>query len=552
MKPTTKFCRSFVIILLLISLTAPVIGPASTQSARRINPLISRLAAEAPDRPLRLIVQKADTTNRAENLSMRLGGRLIKDLHIINAFVVELPARSASQLGSSTSVKWVSLDAAVKQSDDPTFGSTSIDGSSIAITSDGTAPTSNSNPVNGVQATSSTSSMTAMNWGSLSGVFTLSAYQYAIQATRLKAESYGHLNGQGITVAIVDSGIMANDPDLADANGNSRVLTSQNFASDETDANDYYGHGTHVAGIIGGNGSKFRGLFAGIAPQVNFVDVKVTDKEGKGTESDVISGLQWIYDNKDLYNIQVVNLSLNSSSPQPYQTSPLDAALEVIWFSKIVVVVSAGNNGAGQNNGILYPPANDPFVITVGAINDMKTASTRDDVLASFSAYGTTESGFSKPDLVAPGTNIISLLARPDAILALQHPSHIINSNYFRMSGTSMASAVAAGAVALLLQSNRDLNPDQVKYRLISTSRPFGPGAGAGYLDIYAAVHSPSMDTANTGTPISSLLVLDQNVDVSGSVMWNSVMWNSVMWNSVMWNSVMWNSVMWNSDYWGD
>ena len=552
MKPAPKIIRSFVIIFLLITLTAPAFAPANVQSVSRISPLITRLAAEVPNRPLRLIVQKGDTTNRAEKLSTQLGGKIIKDLHIINAFAVELPAGAVSQLGGSSSVKWVSLDAAVTQSDDSTPSTALTDGTVPPVSVDDGVPTSNSNPVNGVPTSSSTSGMTATSLNSFTGILTLNAYQYDIKATKLKAETRGQLMGQGITVAVVDSGIMANDPDLADANGNSRVIASQNFAEGETDTNDYYGHGTHVAGIIGGNGSRLRGIFAGIAPQVNFVDVKVTDKDGKGTESDVISGLQWIYDNKDLYHIQVVNLSLNSSSPQPYQTSPLDAALEVLWFNKILVVVSAGNNGAGQNNGILYPPANDPFVITVGAVNDKGTVNTRDDILASFSAYGTTESGFNKPDLVAPGVNIISLLARPDAILAQEHPSHIITSNYFRMSGTSMASAVTSGAIALLVESNPDLNPDQVKYRLISTAHPFGTGAGAGYLDIYVAVHSLSLDSANTGIPISQLLVLDQNVDVSGSVMWNSVMWNSVMWNSVMWNSVMWNSVMWNSDYWGD
>jgi serine protease AprX len=294
-----------------------------------------------------------------------------------------------------------------------------------------------------------------------------------------------------------------------------------------------------------------------VAPKVNFVDVKVTDAQGRGNESDVISGLQWVYDNKNQYNIRIVNLSLNSSSPQPYQTSPLDAALEVLWFNQIVVVVSAGNNGSGENNGILFPPANDPFVITVGAVNDQHTNSIQDDVLATYSAFGVTESGFNKPEIVAPGSNIVSILAGSDSQIAREHPTHIVSPYYFRMSGTSMAAAVTSGAVALLLQSNPDLNPDQVKFRLMSTTRSFAGGTGTSYLDIYSAVRSGSGDTANTGLPISQLISLEGTEDVSGSVMWNSVMWNSVMWNSVMWNSVMWNSVMWNSvmwnsDYWGD
>src|SRR5439155_2122359 len=135
------------------------------------------------------------------------------------------------------------------------------------------------------------------------------------------------------------------------------------------------------------------------APNVNLINVKVSSDAGAATSSDVVSGLQWVLANKLTNNIKVVNLSLNSSVVQSYNVDPIDAAVEVLWFNGIVVVVSAGNNGSAT----LYPPANDPFVITVGATNDMGTASITDDTIATFSAYGTTTDGIAKPDLVAPG-----------------------------------------------------------------------------------------------------------------------------------------------------
>jgi serine protease AprX len=222
-----------------------------------------------------------------------------------------------------------------------------------------------------------------------------------------------------------------------------------------------------------------------------------------------------------------------------------------LWFNKIVVVASAGNQGGG-----VYPPANDPFIITVGATDDKGTNSLSDDVIASFSAYGTTSDGFSKPDLVAPGKNIVARLVNTNMGLAKAHPSNVISGTYFKMSGTSVAAPVVSGAVALLLQDEPNLTPDQVKYRLMATANKSWTSynsvkAGAGYLDIYAAVNGTSTKNANTGINASQLLWTGSRPVTWGSVSWNSVSWNSVSWNSVSWNSVSWNSVSWNSDYWG-
>ncbi|MGA9347212.1 MAG: S8 family serine peptidase [Anaerolineae bacterium] len=326
------------------------------------------------------------------------------------------------------------------------------------------------------------------------------AYIRAIGADGLWNEAL-YLQGQGVTVAVVDSGIAPHD-DLLDGVGDSRVVAQVDFTGGQGLLDDFYGHGSHVAGTIGGNGARSDGAYIGVAPKVDLVDVKVIDDYGTGTTSDVVAGLQWIYENKAVYDVRVVNLSLNSSVAESYDNSPLDAALEILWFNGIVVVVSAGNNGSGA----LYPPANDPFVIVAGSADDLGTADIADDVLSSFSAYGMTVDGFGKPDLVAPGRDIISLLASDDCNLALDHPAHAVpgpdGNYYFRMSGTSTASAVTAGAVALLLQDEPGLTPDQVKYRLMATVRSFdGPepsSTGAGYLDIYAAVHGVTTGSANT------------------------------------------------------
>lgn len=357
--------------------------------------------------------------------------------------------------------------------------------------------------------------------------------------------------GWGVSVAIVDSGI-ATHPDLNDYGGNSRLIQQVNFVPGSYTPDDYYGHGSHIAGAATGLGESSDQVYMGVAPEANLIDVRVMNDRGHGNTSNVVQGLQWVFNNRAFYNIRIVNLSLNSRIPESYHKSALNAALEVLWFNQIVVVVSAGNGGKQR----LYPPANDPFVITVGAVDDKGTVSTTDDTLSPFSAYGMTADGFLKPDLVAPGSNIISLLASDDSNLTTAYPNNVIIApngirQYFKMSGTSMAASVVAGAVAVLLEDEPNLTPDQVKYRLRATAKPFtGPescAAGAGYLDLYAAVNGTTTQSANTGITASQRLWSGTQPITWGSVSWNSVSWNSVSWNSVSWNSLSWNSVSWNS-----
>jgi serine protease AprX len=490
----------FSVVFLLALLVALIPAMSRQVSIPRAQPELIALGARQPKAPIEVIVQKNGAGAAVEQRVMQLGGAVTMDLHIINAFAARLSAQAALMLAQSEDVRWISLDApAIK---------------------------------------SSAACRSCVDTTNLKNV-----YDSAIGADRVWNEAPRHLQGRGVGVAIVDSGINP-DQDFYTQTGRSRITGAVRFNSGNNQTiYDRYGHGQHIAGIVGGNGRHLDGAYIGVAPMANLINVKVSDDDGGARSSSVVRGLQWINDNRDRYNIRVVNLSLNSSINESYHTNPIDAAVEILWFNKIVVVVSAGN----ISRNALYPPANDPFVITVGATDDRGTPSPSDDVLASYSGYGTTTDGFSKPDLVAPGTNIVSLIPGPNAILAQQHPQNLVNAFYFRMSGTSMAAPMVAGAAALLLQDEPNLTPDQVKYRLMATARRFDDPtrAGAGYLDIYAAVHGGTNASANTGTPVSKLLTTG-----SDPINWNSVNWNSVNWNSVNWNSVNWNSVNWNSVIW--
>jgi len=520
------------LLLILLILLTLLPRPVSATPARQAPLALLSLAAARPTQTVRVIIQKvgrpdlaAERQNTVESAIVQVAGIITRDLSMINAFVAEVPAGALPALAARPDVRWISLDAPVV--------STAAAAHRVAVPRQANGNGSQVQPL-------------------------LNTYIPVINAD--KAWQRG-LQGQGVTVAVVDSGITDHD-DFKAIGGNLRIKQWVQYSNSQAyHPDDYYGHGSHIAGVIGGNGALSGGAYVGVAPQVNFVNVKITNDYGAGAISDVVAGLQWIYNNKTLYNIRVVNLSLNSSAPEPYHLSPLNAAVEILWFNGIVVVVSAGNNGT-SNGGVLYPPANDPFVITVGATNDGGTIRLNDDVVAPYSAYGVTPEGFAKPDLVAPGHNIVSLMGKPNAVLAQQYPNNRqadpVQSNYFyfRMSGTSAAAPVVAGAVALLLQDEPNLTPDQVKHRLMTTANRQWPGynaakAGAGLLDIHAAIHGNSTASANTGVPASQLPWSGPTPISWNSVSWNSVSWNSVSWNSVSWNSVSWNSVSWNSDYWG-
>jgi len=297
--------------------------------------------------------------------------------------------------------------------------------------------------------------------------------------------------GAGVTVAILDTGIdptlvdlhrvlkSGKDDDSGDGNSNrNRILAYYDAISDKLytrhlrrSPGDPNGHGTHVAGIIGN--SKYErkdGEYRGVAPASNLVAVRVLDETGVGTYADVLQGLDWVVQNKDEYNIRVLNISMCASVFAPYWADPYNLAVMAAWQAGIVVVVSAGN--AGPDPMSISVPANTPYVITVGSFTDNYTPEDfGDDYIAPFSATGPTLDAFVKPDVIAPGAHIISMM-RNNTYLSEQYPENRVRGHYFQMAGTSMSAAVVSGIAALMISENPDLTPDQVKYRLTMTARP--------------------------------------------------------------------------------
>jgi serine protease AprX len=420
--------------------SVPSTAAATPGSSAVLDPRIGALAARHPRQEIETIVQfKAGVSQeRARWLVGRLGGRVIADLHIINALAVGLPAERARWLAAESAVHAVSLNTVVKTEGGPRGpggpGGRGHGGNILNLTR--------------LQTT----------------------YDQTLGVTDLLQDG---VNGSGVGVAVVDTGVDGNLPDFQSSNGpGSRVIASAVTNPNARVATDSYGHGTDVAGIIAGNGDNLapsdplRGQFVGAAPGANLVSIKVSDERGNATVLDVIYGLQFAIDHRADYNIRVVNLSLDSQTPQSYTTDPLDAAAEAAWMHGIVVVAAAGNRG-DDGDAVQYAPANDPYVITVGAVDENGTANPSDDFIPGWSSRGTTQDGIQKPDVYAPGAHIVSVLAPGSAFAGMCVPCQI-GGDYIRTSGTSMATPMIAGLVADLLQSHPNWTPDEVKGALTS------------------------------------------------------------------------------------
>jgi serine protease AprX len=279
--------------------------------------------------------------------------------------------------------------------------------------------------------------------------------------------------GNGIGVAVLDSGIAPHSA------LDSRVIARVNLVSWEgSSSGDLYGHGTHVAGVIGGNTSAARyvtSAFAGgSAPAVRLIDVRVLGATGVGYTSDVIAGIDWAIANRHRYGIRVINLSLGHAVSEPAAIDPLCKAVARAVQAGVVVVASAGNYGVTSTGapvlGGITSPGNSPYAITVGAIDTAGTATRADDKVAAYSSKGPTRFDLAvKPDVVAPGSKVVSLEAH-GSYLSKKYPAWRIAGSgknaYVRLSGTSMSTAVVSGGVALLLDANPYLSPAQVKMAL--------------------------------------------------------------------------------------
>ena len=404
--------------------------------------------------------------------------------------------------------------------------------------------------------------------------------QKVVKSDKLWSEG---VRGNGVTVAVLDTGIYAGHPDLA-----GRVVHCEDLSQERNTAAhcaDTYGHGTFMAGLIAGNGASSNGKYSGAAPGANLVAIKVAGYDGSTDVSNLLAGIQWAVSFRDTYGIDVLNLSLGTNSSQDYRLSPLNFAVERAWNSGIAVVVSAGNTGPGERT--VMKPGDDPFVITVGASSDMGTSTITDDVVAGFSGRGPTRSnGINKPDIVSPGVHTISLRA-PGSAVDSKYPNSVVDEMYFRGSGTSMSTATVSGVVAQMLQANPSLGPNQVKKRLTHTARSISASGannvGAGLIDAYGATRDVVVGSSNLGlfesTGLGSLeldrgtLHLDVQTNVgplmlqgefiamtnpeaidptnpAGLVPWTGSNWSGSNWSGSNWSGSNWSGSNWSGSNW--
>ncbi len=436
-----------------------------------------------------------------------LGGSVTADLPVINGFAATIPQTAIGSLSGNPAVRAVTADAVVLPQDVP---------------ADGGAP---------------------------------SVYRDVVGASAANAAGR---TGAGVTVAVIDSGV-SNVPDLAGRlvsvpNG-SGTATCVNF-SNESGCNDSYGHGTFVAGLIAGNGASSNGAYPGVAPSANILALKLSGRDGTSTVSKVLAAIQWVVFNRDAYGIKVLNLSLRVDSSLSYRIDPVNLAVERAWSAGLVVVVSAGNMGAGART--IAKPADDPWVISVGSVDDQGTVAVGDDVVSSFSSRGPTATdGIVKPDVVVPGRSLVSL--RSPGSYVDEHYPYFVGGSYRRGSGTSFSAGIVSGAAAVLLGDNPSLSNDRVKFELTSSGRPVtgaaATDAGAGVLDVEAARVAPA-GTANAGLfqPLFFPTGIPSTADALNLVIdgatWTGSNWQGSNWQGSNWQGSNWQGSNWQGSNW--
>ena len=271
------------------------------------------------------------------------------------------------------------------------------------------------------------------------------------------------LTGKGVTIAVIDTGVYPH-PDLTKPRN--RIIVFRDFVRGRNKPYDDNGHGTHVAGDAAGNGYSSKGRYKGPASNANLAVLKAFDKTGSADSSDVIAAIEWVIRNRKKYGIRIVNMSFGIPGVKVCSEDPICIAAEKAWRNGIFITAAAGNSGPDANS--IDSPGISPLLMTVGAADDRRTVRQSDDRVAEFSARGSSRARKNriKPDLVAPGVDIVSLRA-PGSMLDRNEPESRVGSKYFRMTGTSMAAPLIAGAAAQLLQNRKSLTPRQLKSLLM-------------------------------------------------------------------------------------
>jgi len=347
--------------------------------------------------------------------------------------------------------------------------------------------------------------------------------------------------GTGVTIAFVDTGLWRMGATQYGANGSNRILAQYDATVPDTsnpslpaaqryaaDIGDSAGHGTHVTSIatsswqtpLGNSVNNVaKGTYEGVAPGANIVAVRAFAKDGSGSYASVMNAIDWVIRNQAAYNIRVLNLSFAADPQSWYWDDPINRAVMRAWQAGIVVVTAAGNRG--PNPMTVGVPGNVPYVITVGAYTDAFTPKVNsDDHLANFSSAGPTYEGFVKPDVIALGGHVVGEMQPTTYLYQTYWMNALVTLDvaHFMMSGTSQSAAVISGVVALMLQSDPTLTPNDVKCRLISSAVPAQDSSGnflytvfqqgAGAVNAVAAVNSTVRRCANVG--------LDVAADLSG------------------------------------
>jgi serine protease AprX len=480
---------------MVVALVATATNLAAAAPKNKVAPDLQKLIQKPPAGLISLIVQTEKPVGQADQDRVRqLGGRWKKSWTVIRAYAAELPAPAVNALAALADVRCISLDRTARMSMDTT---TKAVGADIA------------------------------------------------------RSTYG-ATGLNIGVAVLDTGIQVG-PEFGTVRGWADLVNGQGSPYDDN------GHGTHVAGVVAGTGqatvdaaSSVR--YQGLAPRASLVAVKVLGQDGSGSVSTIISGVQWCVSNRGAYNLRVLNLSLGYIPGEGYTTDPLCQAVEAAVQAGIVVCAAAGNFGKDPNGSIQYggilSPGIDPWVLTVGATNTQGTPVRSDDSVSSYSSRGPTYlDGLAKPDLVAPGNRIISVRA-VNSYLDTSYPANRLargayspgasgDSPYFIMSGTSMATPVVAGAVALICERNAGLSPNAIKAILMYSAQRMSLSLssglstltqGAGNLNVLAALEIATK--INPSAPPGALW-LTGSLSFSTAIQGQSIPWTrSILWGN--------------------
>jgi serine protease AprX len=398
--------------------------------------------------------------------------------------------------------------------------------------------------------------LTGADWGYAPGVTRMPEVAAVVNADDMWAKGY---TGKGVGVALIDTGVV---PVQGLNSGNVVIGPDLSLDSQAPQGNlDGFGHGTHMAGIIAGNDAALLGGgFKGIAPQAKLLSVRVGAHDGAADVSQLIAAVDWVVEhrNDNAMNIKVLNLAFGTDGTQSSTLDPLTHAIENAWRAGITVVVSGGNSGTTQAS--LDNPARDPFVIAVGADDTHGTNGTTDDTIPAFSSRGSLTRHV---DVVAPGQSIVSL-RNPNSVIDAEYPGAVVDTRFFKGSGTSQAAAVVSGSVALMLQQRPDLTPDDVKQMLMTTARPIvgtPNDTGAGLINVTSAAVAPRALLAQGFAPSTGLGTLEASrgthhvgmqgsSDLTGERDIFGKPWDPPVWAAASSNGTSWNGGDWNGSTW--